>query len=72
VIAIAHRLHHDALEAASALDRGYAQRHPHARSYMRPALEHELCPPGGPCARPTTILVTFWAPGVRSRLAVHP
>ena len=60
-------LHVEAVDAAMVLDRGFAERHPEARSYIRPALRHEACVPGEPCRWPESILVIFWAPGVRSR-----
>lgn len=63
----ADRIHERATEAAMALDRGYAARHPDVPGYVRAALAHELCPPGGPCWTVETVAVAFVAPGSRMR-----
>jgi hypothetical protein len=63
--------HEAAAEAACDLDRDFARRHPEADSYLRPALLHELCPPGEPCISwAGSVFVRFVAPGVRLRGAV--
>lgn len=49
------------------LDRGYQRRHPDHPGYVRAALDHELCPPGGPCWSVATVAVAFLAPGSRLR-----
>ena len=62
--------HEAAIEAACDLDRGYAARHPDAATYVRPALQHELCIPGEPCRDHALIRVLFVAPGLRARTVV--
>ncbi len=59
--------HEAATEAACDLDRGYAERHPEATTYVRPALDHELCVPGQGCRDHAYVRVLFVAPGVRAR-----
>ncbi len=63
-------LHDAAIVAACDLDRGYAARHPDAATYVRPALQHELCIPGEPCCDHALIRVLFVAPGLRARTVV--
>jgi hypothetical protein len=60
-------VHEAAIEAACDLDRAWFERHPEASSYVRPALEHELCLPGGPCVSYDRMWVWQAAPGVRAR-----
>ncbi len=62
-------LHEQAVEAACERDRGYAERHPEAHSYLRPALADESCGPFGPCVSPAGIRVWFLASSVRAREA---
>lgn len=61
-------LHAGAVEAACDLDRAYALQHKEARGYVRPALAHELCLPGGSCRIVETVRVFFVAPGSRIRV----
>ncbi len=63
-------IHEAAIEAACDLDRAWFVRHPEASSYVRAALEHELCLPGGPCLRYGRVWVWQAAPGVRARLSM--
>ncbi len=60
-------IHEAATEAACDLDRDFALRHPDLPGYSRIALDHELCPPGGPCWSPGMVGVVFVAPGSRLR-----
>lgn len=63
-------LHEAATEAAMALDRGYAERHPNASRYRRPGLAHERCVPAEACDPGLgDVVVTFIAPGLRLRWA---
>jgi hypothetical protein len=62
-------LHAAAIEAACDLDRSFFERHPGAVTYVRPALEHEACLPGGPCRSLERVQVWQIEPGLRARCA---
>jgi hypothetical protein len=62
-------VHEAAIEAACDLDRSWFERHPETTTYVRPALEHEACVPGGPCVHYRRVQVWQVAPGVRARWA---
>jgi hypothetical protein len=64
------RFHSETVDRACELDREYAERHPEATSYVRPALLHELCLPGQPCRPVDFVHVLLLAPGIRGRLAL--
>jgi hypothetical protein len=64
---IADELHADAIDAAMALDREYAELHPDVRWITRPAVPHEMCIPNGPCVEVQLVQVAFIGPGVRAR-----
>ena len=70
VVSVMDERHGAAMEAACDLDRGYAARHPGATTYVRPALQHELCIPGEACRDHELVRVLFVAPGLRARTAV--
>lgn len=62
-------IHAAALDDAMGLDRDYQRRHPDLPGYVRPAIDHELCPGYGRCVTIDHIAVAFLAPGSRVRKA---
>lgn len=53
------------------IDRRFFAEHPGVRTYRRPAVDHELCTPGGPCwdHAAVSVIVTELQPGMRARRA---
>jgi hypothetical protein len=63
-------LHSSAVEVACEADR--ARVAAGERRFKRFAIPHEFCPPGEPCwTWPTLVLVTGYAPGIRTREPIH-
>lgn len=60
--------HGHAIEYACDLDRAYFKDHPGAAEYVRAAVDHEVCVPGGPCLRASRVRVIQVEPGVRLRI----
>lgn len=66
-------LHEHVVDHVCDIDRRWFDEHPGEREHTRPAVDHELCPPGGPChpASPAALVrVVKLGPGLRARMPV--